>query len=47
LNDVRGGRVSSEAAARDYGVVIHRRADDFVVDSDRTAALRAETEEQL
>jgi N-methylhydantoinase B len=39
--DVVWGKVSREAAAHDYGVVVEGPDDDLVVDHDRTAALRA------
>ena len=39
--DVREGYVSPEAAERDYGVVLKREGDDFVVDSAATQARRA------
>jgi len=40
--DVLQGKVSPEAARADYGVMLERRGDDWVVDSAATEALRAE-----
>jgi N-methylhydantoinase B len=40
--DVLQGKVSPEAARADYGVVLDRRGDDWVVDVAATTALRAE-----
>jgi N-methylhydantoinase B len=42
LEDVRGGYVSLESAARDYGVIIHQDGRRFTLDSAATAALRAQ-----
>jgi N-methylhydantoinase B len=41
LADVRAGYVSLDAAARDYGVVIHQSGRRFEIDTNATAALRA------